>query len=82
MNVRDLAPGALVHLVARATDHVIPGMVEFIALDGDTVIVDNRGFEITIPRGSEFYIADVRTLSEFTFGDEEPDLRGTPPELE
>lgn len=82
MNVRDLTPGTRVAIVHTQTNHVAALTGEYAGQYADGVMVNMRGGTIDIPWESEFHIADVRTLTAYTFGDGEPDLRGTPPELE
>lgn len=82
MNVRDLTPGTRVAIVHTQTNHVAASGGDYIGTYQGGVMVEIRGFTIDIPWESEFYIADPHTLTAYTHGDAEPDLRGTPPELE
>lgn len=87
MNVRDLTPGApvvLVHATPNHThDHVAPQGVAYLGHISKGVVVESRGrTEFIAWDDPDWYIADPRTLTAYTFGDGEPDLRGTPPELE
>ena len=86
MNVRDLTPGARVVLILNTpnhiADHVSPQPVEFEGLYEGGVMVTSRGWTLDIPWDSEFYIAEPRTLSAYVLPADDPDLRGTPPELE
>lgn len=86
MNVRDLTPGTRVVLILNtpdhAADHVSPQPVEYVSTYDGGVIVNSRGVTVDIPWDSMFYIADPRTLSAYVLPADDPDLRGTPPELE
>lgn len=87
MNVRDLTPGTRVVLVHNTPDHahdrVAPQHVTYLGALTNGVVVETRGrVEFILFTDPDWFIADPRTLSAYTLGDEEPDLRGTIPELE
>lgn len=87
MNVRDLTPGTrvvLVHNTPNHThDHPSPMGVAFLGLVPEGTIIEARGQTDLIRWDDpDWYIADPYTLSAYLLPVEEPDLRGTPPELE
>jgi hypothetical protein len=87
MNISTLTAGARVYLVHNTPDHahdrVAPQHVTYLGTNTVGAVVESRGTVHTIRWDDpDWYIADVHTLSAFVVGDEEPDLRGTPPDLE
>ena len=87
VNVRDLAPGTRVVLVHNTPEHahdrVAPQGVAYIGATPAGAVIETRGVaEFVAWDDPDWYIADPYTLTAYTYRVEEPDLRGTPPELE